>query len=992
MTIAIVAHVALAIIVAVAPARRGQWVFWLTALAPAGTLVWLATLAPMMMRGEAWHENIPWVPMLGMDLDVHIGAFQWIIATVVCLITTAVLIYCPFYFEDDPPQRRVSALLVVFCGVMLGLVTTDNLLVMYTYWELTTVFSYLLVGHNPLRRANRSAALTALTVTTFGGLAMLIGIIMIGEQLGSYAITDMLALLPQQEVTAYLAIAMVLFLLGALTKSAQVPFHFWLPGAMAAPTPISALLHAATMVKAGIFLIALLAPVAAHLPGWRPIIMVIGAATMIIGGWRALRQNDLKLVLAFGTVSQLGFMTVLAGIGTQATSMAAIGVLVSHALFKGTLFLVVGIVDHTTGTRDLRQLSGLHKKMPMLAIAAAIAAASMAGLPPTLGFITKESGLSALQFIHTYYGDGTGIPAGPALLLLATIVVGNIFTMAYSLRLWWGAFGSVREVQEQPARKVEFHAPSRAFLISPVVLAALCLVGGFLGGPLTAMVEPWVASITTGHEPHEYALWHGFSVPLLLSFLSWVVGAAMFVQRRQVYQAQETFPEVMPAREVYQKVMLAIDRLAVAVTGRTQTGSLPVYVAWILGMVVVVPGSAVLFASWPTGKIVWWTHPAQFATGIVMVLAGLFAARARGRMKAFILTGVTGYGCVVLYLFHGAPDLALTQALVETVTLAVAVLVLRKLPKYFTDRPLHSNRWWRLGLAALVGLTVFGGTSLAVLSRSQAPVSDLFAEWAYSFGYGANIVNVTLVDIRAWDTFGEISVLVVAATGVASLVFVRSRVSTVASKAAADVRADRRARLRAARARTPIPGQGAWLRGGQRQDSKQRALPLEVMIRLVFPIMLIASVYLLLAGHNLPGGGFAGGLVAGLALLLRYMAGGRYELEHAAPVDAGKVMGIGIALAALHAVLPLPFGGQVMQSYDWHLDLGILGEVHLVSTVLFDLGVYLVVVGLMLDLARSLGSGIDVQTKRNGVRKPSRQRIRTPQDRIRRPEFQDQEL
>ena len=976
MTLLLLAHLGVAL---VAPwLLRGLRcrAFYVLALVPAATAVWTALQAPVVLAGGVVTESFAWIPALGIDVSFRIGVLQWVLTLVVSGVGALVLFYCRSYFADDEPPLRTGAVLLAFAGAMTGLVTSDDLIGLYVFWELTTVFSYLLVGHNPRFAANRRAALTALMVTTFGGLAMLTGIVLLGVRYVTFSLSGVLAAAAATGVgSAYVVTAVVLLLVGALTKSALVPFHFWLPGAMAAPTPVSAYLHAAAMVKAGVYLVAVLAPVFAGTPGWRPILLTLGAATMIIGGWRALRQYDVKVLLAYGTVSQLGFLVVLCGIGTRSAALGGIALLVGHALFKSTLFLVVGIVDHSAGTRDLRRLNGVGRRMPVVAGAALLAGASMAAVPPTLGFVAKEAGFESLTYLVG--GDGTRVPPLPAVLLAAALVAGSALTVAYTLRFWWGAFMSKRGASfvdpsgtEDPT--TADHRVSPAFAAAPVLLGLACGVGGFFGHPLTEALQGYVAAFSVGEESHGIALWHGVSAPLGMTAISLVGGVVLFWQRGFVARAQSTFPAPYEAETAYQRLMRRLDRLSVETTALTQRGSVPVYLGSILLVLVVFPGGALLMVrDWPSVRL--FDTPAQLFTGVLMVVAAVIAATSRGRLRAVLLAGVTGYGVAVLFLLHGAPDLALTQVLVETVTLVVFSLVLRKLPRYFTTRPLSSSRWWRLVMAVLVGAVVVGIGLVASGARIAVPVSATYPEVAYTFGYGRNVVNVTLVDIRSWDTMGEISVLVVAATGVASLIFLRSRYS------ARPLRPD------AATVGAVTGGRTVWLRGGETLSPARRSIVFEVVTRVLFPVMIVVSVYLLMAGHNAPGGGFAGGLVAGMALMIRYLAAGSRELDEAAPVDAGKVLGAGLALAALGLLAPAAFGGRIGQSYDLSFDFGaweavrtpfgelaLMGSPHLVTSVFFDVGVYLVVVGVMLDLARSLGAGIDTHEAEERTPVPGR--------------------
>ncbi len=939
----VIAHMIAGLLAPVFSRLLGSRGFFVMALAPAAACCWLIGISGRALSGDPWRENISWIPRLNLDLTFAIGPLQWVLGLIVTGIGALVLVYCRWYFDGAGQVARVMGLLTAFAGSMLGLVTADNLILVYVCWELTTVISYLLIGHDPTRRANRSAALTALIVTTTGGLAMLVGMVLLGHLVGSFSLLDIAASTPRG---AAASVAALLLLAGALSKSALVPFHFWLPGAMAAPTPVSAYLHAAAMVKAGVYLVAVLAPTLAGVPGWRPVIWILGACTLVLGGWRALRQDDLKLLLAYGTVSQLGLMVLLVGTGTRAAALGGLAMVVAHALFKSALFLVVGVIDHSTGTRLISRLAGLRHRMPVTATAAALAAASMAGIPPTLGFIAKEGGLEGLAHLATHHasilpGDGTGLTPLPAWVLFGVVVFGSALTVAYSLRFWWGAFADRRHA---PAMDLT-HPPTAGSVAVPGLLGLACLALGFLGHPLTSVFERYAESVPTGEHGHGLTLLVSPGLPLAGSAVAILGGVALFWQRNRIAAVQRTFPAVPAALDMYRSGLAGLDRLAVEVTSWLQRGSLASYVATILvTQAVLLYGALARVHHWPRVRFAdsW----GQVAVGSVIVVAAFLVAGSRGRLRAVILLGITGYGTALLFLLHGAPDLALTQILVETVSLVVFLLVLRKLPRYFTERALQSSRWWRVVLAAATGLSVTLVALLTLGSRTATPVSEAYPETAKEFGFGSNIVNVVLVDTRAWDTIGEISVLSIAATGVASLIFLRGRSPGGTAG-------------RGSRAHQP-----GWLAATGAMRGQDRSLMFEVVTRLLFPVMLLVSVYLLLAGHNSPGGGFAGGLVAGMALLIRYLAAGSDELDHAMPVPAGRLLGAGLVIAVATALAPLFAGGVILQSYDAHLNLG-LGHVHLVSSTFFDIGVYLVVIGMMLDLGRSLGGGIDEQARQH---------------------------
>jgi multicomponent Na+:H+ antiporter subunit A len=923
--------------------RLGRDAFVLLALVPFTALGWVLAASAGIGPTAAVTQQVAWMPSIHLHLAFRLDALAAVMAILVTAVGGLVLVYSARYFSPGGAGlSRLAGILIAFAGAMLGLVLADNTLLLYVFWELTTVFSYLLVGHAAERKSSRRAAMQALIVTAAGGLAMLTGLIILGEQ-RSYQLSELVADPPTGALTE---VALVLVLLGALSKSAIFPLHFWLPAAMAAPTPVSAYLHAAAMVKAGVYLVARLAPGFADAAVWRPLILTLGIATMLLGGWRALRQTDLKLLLAFGTVSQLGFLMVLVGAGTREAALAGVAMLIAHAAFKATLFLVVGVVDHSAGSRDLRQLSGVARQMPVVTAIAAVGAASMAGLPPFAAFVGKEAAYEAFL---------TQGPLGTvtASAILFGLVAGSALTAAYAARFFWGAFADKRSVDN-----VDVHAPPLLMVATPAVLAvaslAVGLAASLLDRPLAAYAD---ALPTAAEEVYRLALWHGLSAPLALSFVSVATGVLMFVRREQVDAVLARHHGPGDADRSYRHFMRRVDRLASVSTVATQSGSLPVYLGTILAVLLVLPGSVlVLRGTWPDAVRLWDT-PLQAVVAVLIAAGALAATRALARLTAVVLVGMTGYGLGVLFVFHGAPDLALTQFLVESLTLVVFVLVLRKLPKQIVQRHTARQRWARAAVAVPAGLLMAGLGAAALAARSTQPVSTAFPEGAYDFGGGRNVVNVTLVDIRAWDTLGEVSVLVAAATGVASLVFLRRRTGAPPNVATASASALERGRAVQDRRVTS----GPWLRGGDLLRPGQRSVVLEIITRLVFHTVVIVSLYLLFSGHNAPGGGFAGGLVAGLALVVRYLAGGRYELGEAAPIDAGLLLGCGLLLAGGTGVAGLLLGGDVLQTAILEGTVPLYGEVKLVTSLFFDIGVYLIVLGLVLDVLRSLGAELDRQ-------------------------------
>ncbi|HEY8474813.1 MAG TPA: Na+/H+ antiporter subunit A [Natronosporangium sp.] len=938
----LLAHLAFAFAAPVLVRWLGPRAFYVLAAAPAAAAGWAVAQTGRVADGGAIESSYPWVGPLDLTLTFRLDTLSWLMVLLVGGIGALVLGYCAKYFKaDEPGLGQFASVFVAFAGTMLGLVISDDLLLLYVFWELTTICSYLLIGHLTTSRPSRRAALQALIVTTAGGLAMLVGIVMLGEHAGSYRWSEAAGALPDGW---YLGTAVVLILLGAMSKSAIFPFSFWLPGAMAAPTPVSAYLHAAAMVKAGVFLVALLAPAITVTTGaaataWQILAVGGGVATMLYGGWVALRQHDLKLLLAYGTVSQLGLLTAVLGVGGRDAALAGVAMLLAHALFKAALFLVVGIVDKATGTRDLRRLSGLGRQAPVLAVTAGLAAASMAGLPPLIGFVSKEAIFEAL--LHGGTTDR---------LALAGILAGTVLTVAYTIRFLWGAFATKPAVVPvDPGAKpmVGDHLSGRrrrlvrALLVAPVLLVGVSLAAG-IGAPVVdRLLAPYADQFPATGEPYHLALWHGLSPALGLSALVLVLGAGFYLAG---IPAARRLHAPGPGA-IYERLMAAVDRTAVEVTGATQRGSLPFYLGVVL-LVLIVIASTVLALSAPFEQpLRLWNTPLYVLPVGILVFAAVFAARARRRLTAVILVGITGYAVAGVFLLYGAPDLALTQFLVETVTMVMVVLVLRRLPSHFSERPQRRTRWTRVAIGIAVGTVMAGMAYVAGGARTATPISVEFPDLAVSFGGGYNIVNVILVDIRAWDTMGEISVLVAVATGVASLIFRRSE------------RLHRRGPGDALP--TPPPGEPMWLMAGHTVEAGRRSTMLEVVTRLLFHIIVLLSVYLLFTGHNNPGGGFTAGLVAGLALVIRYLAGGRLELAAAAPVNAGAVLGAGLFISVGTGVGAMVLGGEVLRSAILDFSVPVLGKVHFVTSTIFDIGVYLIVVGVVLDVLRSLGAEVD---------------------------------
>lgn len=971
-------------------------------------------------------ESIAWMPQANLGIDLRLDPLAALFATLVLGIGFLILVYCGRYFDPlKRPARRTGAFagqMVGFAAAMYGLVIADGLLLMYIFWEITSVLSFLLVGYYAERASSRRAAGQALMVTTLGGLAMLVGLILLGFSTDTWLFSELTArgadaVLDQSTLgTPAVATALVLIVAGALSKSAIAPFHFWLPGAMAAPTPVSAYLHSAAMVKAGVFLIARLAPTFSSTASWHLAIIPLGLITMVMAGWMALRQLDLKLILAYGTVSQLGFIVSVAAIGTRPTMLAALALTFGHALFKATLFMVVGIIDHHTGTRDVRELSGLGRRRPELALTAMVAAASMAGLPPMLGFVAKESVLT------TVLGELT-LRGMPALMMTTTMVIGSVLTMAYSMYFLFAAFGTKTgaaldadpDTGASPAVR-DMTRPGFGIQWPAWLLAGASVVFGLVPQVVETALTPYLTDafptngvglgVSTAMEladaaapdptAFHLALWHGFTVPLGLTVLIIVGGAVLAWQRKTALTLQPKDPALGDADAAYDAVLRGAQRLSLRATSLTQRGSLPLNEAVILVTLALAAVAGLSFGELPAIRMEPWESPIQALVAGAIIVAAVAATRINNRLSGVILVGVTGYGLAVLFALHGAPDLALTQLLVETIVMIVFVLVLRKLPASVDPNATVGHTRMRGWLGIAIGTIVAIVGAFAISARAHDPVSTVIPDLAKNIGHGANAVNVLLVDIRAFDTLGEVSVLVIVAVGVASLVFrtptarlnaqaklgqrraARRAKHNAASRAASDAasntasaegRAERHSESRSERRRGARP---RWLTIAQVNKPIEGPLMLEVSTRFLFPAMMVLSLYFFFSGHNAPGGGFAGGLVAGLALTLRYLTGGRQELNDVVPIETDRIIALGLVLVTLGALIPMYFGYPPLTSAYFTLTVPLIGDVTVVSALGFDAGVYLIVVGMVVYFLRSLGGRIDVESEIRAERARSR--------------------
>jgi multicomponent Na+:H+ antiporter subunit A len=865
-------------------------------------------------------------------------------ALVVTGVGVGVMTYGAYYHHLG--HGREAGLLLAFAAVMLGLVLADHLLLLYVFWELTSVASFLLIAGRREGGDRRRAAEQALLTTVAGGLAMLLGLVMLGQAAGTYRISALLADPPPGG--AMVGCALVLVLVGAFAKSAQFPLHAWLPAAMAAPTSVSAYLHAATMVKAGVYLIARLAPGFADIAPWRPLVLTVGLYTLVVGAWRALRETDMKRLLAYGTVSELGMMTALFGMGTRTGAVAGAVLLLSHALFKGALFMVVGIVDHQTGTRDLRELSGLGRALPAVAVVALLAGASMAKLPPTIGWIAQDGALEAVL-----HGGITGDAWASAALCL-----GSVFTVTYTARFLQGGFAS--DPGRGPCPPVE---PPRPLFLAPAAALALLGLAAGVGYPaVDALTAPYADQYPETGKPFHAELWHGWTLGVWLALLIVVLGLALHAARRPFSRLLARLPRLPDAERCYRRTMVALHHGAVVFTRYTQVGSLPLYLTAILLTVVVLPSFAVLHAMPPLHQVrAWWT-PAEVPLALTVLIAAAGAAVIKHRLAAVLVTGAVGYAVAGLFVVQGAPDLALTQFLVESLTLVVVVLVLRRMPSRFTPASsTRRGRWARAAVAVLVGAFVAGFALTAPQGRQNPGPAGEYLRRVGETG-GQNVVNAIIVDFRALDTMGEIAVLMVTALGVISLI----RLGTGQEDTRQDEDAAAR-RLEPGGAAHPsdLPAAARWdeprehwLPGSTDLLGAERSVLMEVVTRLLFPSILVVSLFLLLSGHYRPGGGFAGGLVAGQAYILRYVVAGAGDVERAVPLRPGHLIGAGLTLAAVTGLTPLAFGRPPLTTTLWTWHLPVLGEVKTSSSLVFDIGVYLLILGVILTLLSAASTSL----------------------------------
>jgi multicomponent K+:H+ antiporter subunit A len=895
--------------------RNGQALAAIAATA-AGFLLLLLLQAPAVLAGEVLTAPLRWVPSLGLNANLVLDPLGLLFAGLILGIGLLVVVYARFYLAADDPMGRFYTFLLLFQGAMLGIVLSDNILLLIVFWELTSITSFLLIGYWRHLPEARQGARMALVVTGGGGLALLAGLLILGNIAGSYELTAILASRETIQASPLYPLALVLILIGCFTKSAQFPFHFWLPHAMAAPTPVSAYLHSATMVKAGVFLLARLWPVLAGTDLWFALVATTGLLTMLVGAAIALFKNDLKAILAYSTVSHLGLLTMLFGFGTPMAAVVGVFHIINHATFKAALFLTAGIVDHEAGTRDVRRLGGLLTVMPITGTIAASAAASMAGLPPFNGFLSKEMMLE--EAAHTVWGGLSWLVP-----LFATIAA--VLSVAYSLRFFVRVFLGQRSLD---LTKVP-HDPSAGLWLAPALLSVLVAAIGVLPATIAGPLVKSVAGAVIGAEPPYLALklWHGFTPALFLSAAAIVGGGLMLWRHGSLDRAWQSLPR-FEAKDLFTAVVASSAKGAQWFTFTLHNGSLQRTLAALFVTAIGLGTAGIALGGSATGaRATLPASPIAVAAWLAMIGATLAVVIAyRRRFLALIFISAIGLVVALGFVHLSAPDLALTQISVEIVTILLLLLALNLLPKS-PPRIGSNGRRLRDGLIGAVGGGALGYSAWLVMTRDpNDPISAYHWANSYSGGGGTNVVNVTLVDFRAFDTFGEIIVL-----GIASLAIFALLDTAV----------------RGVSGRRLL----AWIPDLVRSPERH---PLMFVIgtRLLLPFATAVGFYLFLRGHNMPGGGFIAGLVISVALLMQFMASGFEWADRRRPINRHSLIALGVLVASVtglgSALVGLPF---FTAGHDYfHLPL--VGEVHLATALLFDVGVALAVVGaVMLALA-----------------------------------------
>ena len=881
------------------------------------SLVTLLPSAATPFRGEIVLERWPWIPDAGVAIAFRLDGLGLLFALMILGMGLLIILYARYYLSERDSLGRFYAYLLLFMGSMLGIVLSENLILLLIFWEMTSLSSFLLISYWGDREDARTGARMALTITGLGGLALLGGFLLLGEMAGSYELSDILASGDHIRAHPLYTPALVLILLGAFTKSAQFPFHFWLPHAMAAPTPVSAYLHSATLVKAGIFLMARLFPVLSGTAEWSWLVIGAGISTLLIGAWFALFKHDLKGLLAYSTISHLGLITLLFGLGTPLAAVAGVFHIINHATFKASLFMAAGIIDHECGTRDMRRINGLWRFMPYTGTLAMVAAASMAGVPLFNGFLSKEMFFAETATFLREHAWGWLLPA--------VVVIAGMLAVAYSLRFIHDVFfnGDPVDLPRTP------HEPPFWMKVPVEVLVAICLLVGILPA---FTVAPWievaVPAVLQGPAPrYSLAIWHGVNAPFLMSLAALIGGTLFYVARRPLFATAARLEGRLDAKAVYERLLGWLLAFSGLVTSRVDSGSLQRMLLLFLLASLVLGAVGLLGSGSPlTGGAV--PLPIEGASllgaGGLMAVALATAALHRRRLTAVIILGAVGLIVSLIFVKFSAPDLALTQLSVEVVTIILLLLALYFMPQ---RSPAESSPWRRLrdlGVAALAGV---GAAALtwAVLSRPLDPISGYFLANSVPGGGGANVVNVILVDFRGYDTLGEITVLALAGLGIYGML-------------------------------KDLSLRGPTLDAvGRAWDWDTHPTIMAALSRLLLPLTLLVSTFIFLRGHNQPGGGFIAGLITAVALIQQYLSNGVTWTQGRLSTNMHPLIGTGLLIATLTGVASLAFGYPFLTSAFTHVHWPVVGDFELASALAFDLGVYLVVVGATLLILVHLG-------------------------------------
>ncbi len=885
----------------------------------------LLSQAPAIFDGAVITQTWSWLPQLGIDFSFRLDSLALLFALLISGIGTLIYIYAYYYLNPKNSLSKLYFLLMLFMAAMLGISLSNNLLILLVFWELTSISSFLLVGYWSNYEAAQRGSRMALTITGMGGLAMLGGFILLGQITGTYQIDQILTMTEQIQSHALFVPTLLLILLGAFTKSAQFPFHFWLPNAMAAPTPVSAYLHSATMVKAGLFLVARLLPIFAGAALFHNIVTFVGLFTLCMAAFFAIFKEDLKGLLAYSTISHLGLIMCLLGIGSPLAVAAAIFHIINHATFKAALFMIAGIIDHESGTRDLRKLSGLWQLLPFTATLTMITAASMAGVPLTNGFLSKEM----------FFTELVANLSGPVLVGSAIVAtLAGIFAVTYSIRLVHGVFFDGPLGKQVPNKNA--HEPPFGMRAPATLLAFLCILVGLLPALLVEKIVNSTTQATTQNfafEGTHLALWHGFNLPLLMSVIALAGGAVFYFSLAKGGALREIDLDPKLGRlqgrilfDLFLKNLLLNSR---RFRRATETGKLQSYLLWIVIFTIGLVGFPLLSNGIGSG-----TRELTHAPALAIVLWMLLFSACwmllwfhHERIKAVLISGAVGLVVTMVFIGFSAPDLALTQITVDVVTTVLLLMSLSLLPQ-LTPYESSPTRRWRDAIIALGGGLGIATIAWLIMTRDHNSISWFFLQQSIPLGGGTNVVNVILVDFRGFDTFGEITVLGIAAIGVLSLM-------------------------------DGMRAHGTTMTQGLTYRFNPSPLMLRITASWILPVALVVSLYIFMRGHNLPGGGFIAGLVTSLALIIQYIAVGQDKTEQLLGAKSGRLyeiwIGVGLTIAGLTGVAAWFWSRPFLTSAHIYVSPPVIGEMHLASAALFDVGVYVTVVGATMLMISVLG-------------------------------------